>query len=327
MEIKIPYYKDMSRLSNSNIGWLLKKGPRYLKDMLDGKIEGLKLPQLEKGTMIHEYILQPENFWDDYLVLDVDQPKSKQQKLFLDEYHKARLLNPLDPIEKLKLDAYKTAYTNNKTDEASLKEADGMIVQYQDYLEYLRKKEDKKIISFADLALLKKIKTNLIEHKKAKELLYEYPDTFEVHNEFHVNWTYKDPQVPCKSLIDRLMIDHTNHKIILIDLKTTGDVYDFKHSVDEFDYRRQLAFYLQAIEWYFVNELHIDPVEYQKEIYIIAIESHDNCEIRVFKFHNIWVLDRNETIDKAVKEYDWHCKNNLWDHTRDYYEGDGEEWL
>ena len=51
MDISIPYYEDMSRISNSNIGWFLKKGPRYLKDMLDGKIEGLKASFLDKGTM------------------------------------------------------------------------------------------------------------------------------------------------------------------------------------------------------------------------------------------------------------------------------------
>lgn len=44
------------------IGWFLKKGPRFYRDMIDGKEEGLKLPQLERGTMIHEYILQPEDF-------------------------------------------------------------------------------------------------------------------------------------------------------------------------------------------------------------------------------------------------------------------------
>ena len=60
MNIEIPYYEDNTRISNSNIGWFLNKGPRYLKAMLDGKEEGLKLPQLEKGTMIHEYILQPD---------------------------------------------------------------------------------------------------------------------------------------------------------------------------------------------------------------------------------------------------------------------------
>ena len=35
MDISIPYYEDLTRISNSNIGWFLKKGTRSLKEMLD----------------------------------------------------------------------------------------------------------------------------------------------------------------------------------------------------------------------------------------------------------------------------------------------------
>ena len=66
MEIIIPYYEDNTRISNSAIGWFLNKGPQYLRDMLDNKEEGLSGKFLERGTMIHEYILQPEEFWKDY---------------------------------------------------------------------------------------------------------------------------------------------------------------------------------------------------------------------------------------------------------------------
>ena len=78
MEIIIPYYEDNTRISNSAIGWFLNKGPQYLRDMLDNKEEGLSGKFLERGTMIHEYILQPEEFWKDYEILDFDTPKAPQ---------------------------------------------------------------------------------------------------------------------------------------------------------------------------------------------------------------------------------------------------------
>lgn len=60
MDISIPYwYSDMSRVSNSNIGQFLKFGPQYLRKMWDSTQEGLKASYLEKGTMIHMYLLQP----------------------------------------------------------------------------------------------------------------------------------------------------------------------------------------------------------------------------------------------------------------------------
>ena len=327
MDITIPYYEDMNRISNSNIGWFIKKGPKYLKEMLNNEREGLKLPQLEKGTMIHEYILQPEEFWKDYIILDFEVPKVKQQKDFCEAY-----VSSLELLEDdKKLQAYRSSYTNMKSSQIALKEASELCNKYESYINYLKQKNDKKVISFADLNLLKTIKKNLEEHKKANELLYNFPNTFEVHNEFHINWEYpnafEDKELSCKSLLDRVMIDHENKKIILIDLKTTADIYNFQHSIEEFDYYRQLTYYWTALAWYFKNELFLDIDEYEGETYIIAIQSYDGNEVRVFKIDEAELSNKLKVIDNAIKRIAWHKNNNLWEHTKEYYEGNGSEIL
>jgi hypothetical protein len=183
MDISIPYYEDLTRISNSNIGWFIKKGPAYLKSMLDGTSEGLKASFLDKGTMIHEYILQPEEFWNDYVILDFEVPKVKQQKDFCDAY-----ASSLELLEDTKmLQAYRCSYSNTKSPEIVLKEASELCNKYKNYIEYLKQKDTKKIISFADLNMLKTIKQNMQEHKKANEILFDFPKSFEVHNEFHIN--------------------------------------------------------------------------------------------------------------------------------------------
>lgn len=330
MDISIPYYEDLNRISNSNIGWFLKKGPRYLKEMLDGK-EGLKASFLDKGTMIHEYILQPEEFWKDYIILDFAVPKVKQQKDLLEFYANAKRVDPLASEDDILLMSYNSAYSNNKSIDKRIQEAKELVELYQNYIEYFRNKDSKKVISFADLNMLKAIKKNMEEHKKANELLFNYPETFEVHNEFHINWEYPNASslgdLPCKSLLDRVMIDHTNKKIILVDIKTTADVYNFKHSVEEFDYCRQLAYYWLAIHWYFKNELKLNIEEYEYETYIVAVQSHDGYEVRVFKFNSKAIEERLVTIDYAIKRIAWHKNNNLWDHMKEYYDEDGAELL
>lgn len=330
MDISIPYYEDLTRISNSNIGWFLKKGPRYLKEMLDGK-EGLKASFLDKGTMIHEYILQPEEFWKDYIILDFAVPKVKQQKDLLEFYSTARLVDPFTSEDNILLKSYEAAYNNNKSKEKKIQEAKELVELYQNYIEYFRNKDSKKVISFADLNMLKAIKKNMEDHKKANELLFNYPETFEVHNEFHINWEYPNASslgdLPCKSLLDRVMIDHTNKKIILVDIKTTADVYNFKHSVEEFDYCRQLAYYWLAIHWYFKNELKLNIEEYEYETYIVAVQSHDGYEVRVFKFNPKTVEERLVAIDYAIKRIAWHKDNNLWDHMKEYYDEDGAEMI
>ena len=169
------------------------------------------------------------------------------------------------------------------------------------------------------------------DHKKANELLFNYPETFEVYNEFHINWEYPNAStlgdLPCKSLLDKVMIDHTNKKIILVDIKTTADVYNFKHSIEEFDYCRQLAYYWLAIHWYFKNELKLNIEEYEYETYIIAVQSHDGYEVRVFKFNPETIEERLVTIDYAIKRIAWHKNNDLWDHMKEYYDEDGAEMI
>lgn len=325
MIIDKPYYEDNTRISNSSIGWFLKKGPRYYRDMLDGKEEGLKLPQLAKGTMIHEYILQPEDFWNDYVILDYEVPKVKQQKDFCETY-----ANSLELIEDdKKIAAYKSAYSNSKSSEIVLKEAIELCNRYADYIKALQsKKDNRKVISFADLNMLKNIKNNIDNHKKAKELLEDIPGV-ESHNEFHINWELpiNDWIAPCKSLLDRCIFDHINKKITLIDLKTTSDVYNFKHSVEEFDYYRQITYYLLAISWY-MKDQEIDISDYDCEAYIIAIQTNSNNEVRVFNMFNELELDsRKDLIIRTLTELSYHYQTGNWDHTRKYYENDGIEEL
>ena len=326
MIIDKPYYEDNTRISNSAIGWFLKKGPRFLKDILDGKGEELKLPQLERGTMIHKYLLQPDEFWKDYTILDFIVPKSKQQKEVLSIYALSKLTEPLEDEDKLKLKAYKQIYKNKLSDTSILVTMNELIEEYSDYLEYVKTKQNKKVISGADLNMLKIIKDNISKHKKANELLTDKSGV-DSYNEFHINWEYTKADISCKSLLDRVIFDHINKKVTLIDLKTTSDVYNFKHSVEEFDYYRQIAYYLLAITWYLID-LGLDVNDYDFEAYIIAIQTNGNYEVRVFDmFNEDEILDRKNLIANALTEISYHYQTGNWDHTRAYYESDGCERL
>ena len=328
MIIDTPYYEDMTRVSNSNIGWYLKNGPCYLKDMLDGVAEGISGSFFEKGTMIHEYILQPEEFWKYYVILDFETPKIKQQKDFCDSYVKESQLDPLSDENTIILKSYNNAYSNSKPYVKKLEEGKFILATYSKYIEYLKVPSDKKVISFNDVNMLKKIKDNLQKHKKANELLFALPDTYESFNEFHINWEPNIEGVKCKSLIDRVCFDHVNKKIILIDLKTTQNVYNFAHSVEEYDYFRQIAYYGLAIQWYMANELNLNTEDYDLEAYIIAIGKDKNNEIRVFDMNNKKVLsEKVDLIKQTLQKISYHIKTDDWDHSVEYYENDGVERL
>lgn len=327
MDISIPYYSDNSRISNSALGWFIKNGPQYLRDMLDGKEEGIQGNFLEKGTMIHEYILQPEEFWKDYIILDFAIPKVKQQKDLCEYYYTYKQVDPLASEDSIILKAYNTAYSNKKTDEVKLKEAKEILDLYSNYIEYYANKDSKKVISFADLNTLKNIKANLEEHKKANELLWHLPATFECHNEFHINWEVpKFNNIKCKSLLDRVCFDHVNKKIILIDLKTTQNVYNFKHSVEEYDYFRQIAFYGLAIQWYMQEVLNLNTEDYDFEAYIIAIGKDKRNQIRVFNMNVKQKLsEKVDLISETLEKISYHITSDNWQHSKEYYDSTGVE--
>ena len=336
MIIDTPYYEDMTRYSNSDIGYFLKYGPQSLKDYKNGAGIRLEGSFLDKGTMIHEYILQPEEFWKDYVILDFEVPKVKQQKDFCEAY--ASSLELLEDEKKIK--AYKSSYNNSKSWQIALKEATELCDKYSQYIEYLKIKDNKKVISFADLNMLKKIEANIKAHKKANELLYQLPVTFEEHNEFHINWekTFNEPDliqpdgkklfIRCKSLLDRVCLDHVNKRIILIDLKTTQNVYNFAHSVEEYDYYRQIAYYGLAIQWYMQEILNLNSEEYDFEAYIIAIGKDTNNEIRVFNMKKDDIInDKIGLISDTLKRISWHISTDQWEYSQEYYESDGTEEL
>lgn len=334
MIIDTPYYEDHERVSNSSIGWFLNKGPLYFHKMLTGEIEGEKGPQLERGTMIHSFLLTPEEFEKDYVVWDKSRPSSAQQEKFCQELASSVEIEP----NKAVLSAYKEAYsTAGKSEDKMLSEGLKIASTLKDYIDFLKANDGRIMISPWDAQMLEKIKQNIKAHKLAWYIIdaplraAELCD-YEAHHEFHINWGYETifGRIECKSLLDGFTLDFKNKKAIIYDLKTTAKLWHFEDSIDMYDYCRQLAYYSMAARWYLVNECGVtedDIFEWKFEYYIIGIDTTGSYEIRVFKVEPYMVQSRYDIILDALTAIAWHQKNNKWDHSREYYEGDGCETL
>lgn len=137
MDISIPYYEDLTRISNSNIGWFLNKGPAYLHKMLTDPPPEEKNAVLERGTMIHEYILQPEEFQKDYVVWDKSRPSSAQQEKFCQALANSVEIEP----NKAVLSAYKDSYsTAGKSEDKMLSEGLKIASTLKDYIDFFESK-------------------------------------------------------------------------------------------------------------------------------------------------------------------------------------------
>ena len=343
MDISIPYYEDKTRISNSNIGWFLNKGPAFLHKMLTEDVPEEKNPVLERGTLIHMYLLQPEEFQKTYVVWDKSRPFSAQQEKFCQALASSLEIEPNKAI----LDAYKQAYSiAGKSEDKMLSEGLKIASTLKEYIDYLKDPERKQMISPSEYQMLKKIKNNFKAHKLAWKLLWPAEENMmgsipppmsnlKHHHEFHINWeagygiidlTEYYP-VKCKSLLDSLTLDFKNKKATIMDLKTTAKLWHFEESIEMYDYCRQLCYYTRAVEWYLEEELHENPGDWTFEYYIIGIDTTGSNEIRVFKINEDDVEARDNTICDALGEIAWHQREDKWDHSRAYYEGDGSETL
>lgn len=321
MDISIPYYEDLTRISNSNIGWFLKKGPSYLHKMLTNPPPEEKNNTLERGTMIHEYLLQPEEFQKDYVVWDKRRPSSAQQEKFCRELANSLEIEP----NKAVLSAYKASYsTTNRSDEKMLSEGLKIASELKEYIDFLKSNDCRKMIGVWDIKMLERIKDNVKKHKTANKLLNN-EQHIETHHEFHINWEFEN--VKCKSLLDGVSFDLDKKICIMFDLKTTQKLWTFEESMNTYDYLRQLMYYTMAVKWYLETERSENTTKWTFEWYIIGIDTAETNEIRVFSFDEKQLKTRVETIQKVLIDISWHQKCNLWEHSRKYYEGDGSEKL
>ena len=342
MDISIPYYEDLTRISNSNIGWFLNKGPAFLHKMLTDPPPEEKNPVLERGTMIHEYLLQPEEFQKDYVVWNKSRPNSAQQEKFCQALASSLEIEPNRAI----LSAYKEAYsTAGKSEDKMLSEGLKIASTMKDYIDFLKSNDGRIMISPWDAKMLEKIKQNVKSHKLAWYIIdaplraAELCD-YEAHHEFHINWEWHwlKEHVSCKSLLDGLTIDFRSKTVIIYDLKTTAKLWHFEESMEMYDYERQLSYYTMAVKWYLENECGIDgeDIAYNWKFshYIIGIDTTGSYEIRVFKVElktheskKLNLVSTTAKIEEALFDIAWHQANNKWEHSREYYEGDGSESL
>lgn len=329
MDILIPYYQDNTRVSNSSLGWFMES-PQYFKDRLDGAVEGETSSAMNKGTMIHMYLLQPDEFWKTYEILNFDTPSSAQQKEFAEKY---AISMTVDPILKA-VQAFSSVYsTKGSSEEKIAEKALELVEKLTPYISYLQLDKTKTAITWSDHNMLKQIKMNVERHKLANELLLTINDSPNVKqiSEFHINWeypkSYHEQIIKCKSLLDRVYIDHDLKIIKLIDIKTTSSIKDFKSSVDKYDYYRQMAYYWVALTWYFKNELNIDIEQYSTETLIVAIQTNGGYHVKVFRLNDGSITDKYSVIDSIINDISYHFNLNSWEFSKNYYEGDGAEKL
>jgi hypothetical protein len=326
-------YYSIPYISNSTLKWF-QISPLYCWKRMQGEIADLDKSYLTIGKQIHMQLLEPEEFEKCYTYLDFKTPTSKQQLAFCERY--VELINSEDTKTAM-IQAYTENYiTTSSSEKAILQSAEKIYESNSEYIRYLTVKKDyREVLSKSKQDLLTTITQVVTKHKKANTLLFEDPlfdnTNIESFNEYPIYWEFPiefdGEKIKCKSLLDRLIIDHSKKKIIIVDIKTTSSLSTFKKTVEDFAYYRQLAFYKIAVLSDLQSRYDDKYNDYEVETYIVALSTVDPYECKVFKMSFDDLRRGAEEITHLMSKISWHWFTGKWDYTQEYHEGDGIETL
>jgi hypothetical protein len=207
-------YHQMGGISRSGI-MEFRRSPRHFwhKYLNDGYVQKASTPDMQFGSAVHTYILEPEKFEQEYVIKPAKKDKLPEVPLLKDvgreEYDKAKAI-------------YEIERKTRKADELSF---------YQFSL-------GKKQIAQEDFDKLKQMAASLKENPQTDGLLTD------AQYEKSIFWIDKDTGLLCKARPD-VWHDH-----FVVDLKTTADAAPraFQRDYYAYGYHLQIAMIYEAIK-------------------------------------------------------------------------------
>lgn len=303
---KSDYYNNVEYTSNSMLGWL-KRSPAYYKAYITKNYEQKETTSLERGTLLHTYILEPEKF----IVADVepvggmmgDFIKLKSIGISDEEGHtkvgfKHSLAKVLENFEK---------------------------PENQLYYDFLLEASGKLVISKDNKFIIEKCKESIVNNKTAANLLlYSEPDV-ETYNEYEI---FEDDFLvkgfKAKAKLDRVIVNRKEGWAIISDLKTTAksaygemkkinstgipsiDYYatGFMSSYIGYSYYRQQSYYAAlALKHFGVENV---------TSFIVPVETSGMFECAVYKQSREFGLMGLKEVKDLINRFMWHKENDNW---------------
>jgi hypothetical protein len=323
MEIKKRY--EVETISNSGLG-ALSISPKNYRNYKD-RVEQTSEPFFDLGSAIHCKVLEPEEFDDRYIIMDVEDPSPMYKK-----YIKA-LFETRKPEGEEWTPLQENAWRVNAHGESGFKWSSEKVWEnfnkdpkLKGYYDILVKSEGKVVLSKKDEEAIEACLKGIEAHTKASELLYGHLLS-DCNNELEVIWQhpvaeFKDFKM--KSIFDRLIINENTKTAILVDLKTTSkNVYSsFKYSYVKYDYHRQMGLYKLAVYDYLKSK-GFDIFEWNVEIYIVATQTNGFGDTAVFQPVEEDLVAGQGQAEELLARMKFHFDNDVWEYPMEYYNNNG----
>lgn len=303
------FYSEPFFLSYSGLNRLLYSPKLFYNHYILGMREDKLDPHLVEGKLVHCLILEPEKFNEQFIIAPGKVPKdnakiivdSMYSKLANSEYA-GREFTDFDN-EILELMIGLNYYQNLKTDAQRLEK-----VYTEDninYFRFLQEQSTKVLIDEKTYEKCKEFANEIINDKFCATALYtNQSGNVEVYNESYLKYS-SVYGFGLKGFIDRMIIDHDQMKIRIVDIKTTSKPIDkFKDTVDYYRYDLQASIYKYlATEYAAEKKLDHYEIEFRyvvidpfKQVYSYQVSPETMA---------VWELQ----LKSELQKFQWHYNN------------------
>lgn len=313
-------YFDIKAVSNSSLNYIDPESggnPRLFRKFLDGQLEEKASKSFEIGTLIHEELLEPGKI--DIVPDNVPGPKT--QDIIDSLFERLYGMVEDEEIEGLNLDTlqeetWAAVIPPDFYPKYTLQTKINRVVREGgDYWKALFTNRGKKIVDPATWHIVQGCVESIKMHEVANELIIgkgfnQFDEAFaETEITFDIQWSAPDEAevtVPIKAKLDRILMDHKEKTITLVDLKTTAKPLGrFEETVAIYHYYRQLAWYQMC--------LHTAYPDYTvNECYIVAVQTNKEYPCDVFKIDASYIKAGIDEYERHLDRIAFHMARSNW---------------
>ena len=326
-------YFDIKAVSNSSLNYIDPEtggNPRLFRKFLDGQLDEKPSKSFEIGTLIHEELLEPGKL--DIVPDNTPGPKTQD---ILDALW-VRLYQDVPEEDMAAMDRTVSLSDLGEGTWESVIPADfypkyglqtkinRIVKDGTDYWKALFSHRGKKIVDPATWHIVQGCIESIKMHGAAEQLICQQGfGTFdeameEMEITFDIQWPGSDNDfvtIPIKAKIDRVLFDHENKHITLVDLKTTSKpIGRFEETVAMYHYHRQLAWYRMCLETAY-------PDYRVTECYIVAVQTNKEYPAEVFKIDESYLTVGVEEYEQHLDRIGFHLSCGNWGNSMETQQG------
>lgn len=254
--LEADFYQKKFHFSYSSISKLLYSPAVFYQMYVLGHKEIRTDKHLVEGSLIHNLLLEPEKFHEQFVTLPSALPKDKAKQLVDSVFYKVELQlrdNPDVTFQDCETYILEVMQEMNyfqalKTDGQRLEKV--ITTENSNYFEFLKTRGSRDIIDEEMFTYCQSAVDIIKQHPEVLELLGQ-DDTgrdIEVFNELPVEVSMSKFSFGLKGIIDNLVIDHDKKMININDFKTSSkDLSSFKDSVEYYNYWMQAVMYMLMV--------------------------------------------------------------------------------